>query len=168
MGARWDGRRAAVLLGALLVLLAPPVPPGNAPSGIPEGSEARAAPACTYAISPTNQAIPAGGVSVTVRVSAPAGCSWSTYNAQPWVTVVSGSGSGNGTVTIVVAANPSTRTRAGTVLVAGQPFTVMQAEGPSGCSYSVAPSSQSVGARGGSGNVSVSAPAGCAWVASST
>jgi len=45
-----------------------------------------------------------------------------------WITIKSGStGSGNGSVGYTVAPNPNTAARSGTLTVAGQTFTVMQA-----------------------------------------
>jgi hypothetical protein len=54
--------------------------------------------------------------------------------------------------------------RSGTVTIAGQTFTVNQT---SGCTWTLDPTSASVAAGGGTGNVSVAAVAGCGWTAAS-
>jgi hypothetical protein len=92
----------------------------------------------------------------------------------PWLTVTSGAtGTGNGSVGISVAANTGAA-RTGTVTIAGQAFTVMQDAAaapppppPPPCTYSIAPNSQNFPVLGGSGTVSVTTGASCAWTASS-
>src|SRR4029078_2294600 len=54
--------------------------------------------------------------------------------------------------------------RSGTLTVAGQTVTVTQGDA---CTFGISPDSQSVAPSGGSGAVSVTAPAGCGWNASS-
>jgi hypothetical protein len=65
-----------------------------------------------------------------------------------------------------VAANTSTSQRSGSLTIAGQAFAVTQ----SGltCSFTVSPTSQSIGAAGGTGTASVTANANtCQWTATS-
>ncbi len=121
---------------------------------------------CTYSIAPTSQSVSAAGAMGTVSVTAPSGCAWSATSTVPWIAVTSGAtGSGNGTVSFSFMANIST-SRMGTLIVAGQNFTLTQAAGSS-CTYSITPASQSVSAAGSTGTVSVTAPSGCAWAATS-
>jgi hypothetical protein len=83
-----------------------------------------------------------------------------------WVSVTGGaSGTGNGTVNYAVAANASTSARSGTLTIAGQTFTVNQDGATPGCTYAIAPPSQSFAAAGGSNTATVTATAGCAWTA---
>jgi len=122
---------------------------------------------CAPSINPTSQSIgAAGGAGTPVAVSAAAGCAWTATSNAVWLTIISGvAGTGNGTVTFTVAANGSS-SRTGTLTIAGQTFTVNQAAAP--CTYSINPTSQSIGAAGGAGTpVAVSAAAGCAWTATS-
>jgi len=117
---------------------------------------------CSYAISPTDQNIASGGGTLTVAVTAPAGCSWNSTSNAAWIGISSGaSGSGGGTVQLVVAANPDGERR-GTVTIANQTYTVVQG---SGCTYSLSPSSTTVPAAGGTGSFSVTTSGGCAWTA---
>jgi hypothetical protein len=74
-----------------------------------------------------------------------------------------GAGTGPGTAQFGVAATAG-GSRAGSVKVAGQNVAVSQG---AGCGYSISPESSTVTAAGGSGRVSVTADAGCAWTATS-
>ena len=123
---------------------------------------------CTYAVSPTNQSIVAGGGTGSTNVTAPAGCAWTgVSNNTSWLTVTSGaSGSGNGAVGFSAAANTSSSQRSGTLTIAGQAFTVTQAG--VGCSFSISPSSQSVPAAGANGSTTVTTTTGCSWTAVSS
>ncbi|WP_320178476.1 BACON domain-containing protein [Roseovarius pacificus] len=119
---------------------------------------------CTYAIAPGNNTVGAGGVSgATVDVSTVSGCTWTAVSNNGWITVAGGaSGSGNGQVTYDVAANIGPA-RTGTITVAGETHTVNQADG---CTFAIAPSSQSVAASGATGaSLGVTAGVGCAWTA---
>ncbi|HEU5254426.1 MAG TPA: BACON domain-containing carbohydrate-binding protein [Vicinamibacterales bacterium] len=123
--------------------------------------------ACPYTLSPTTISIPAAGSTATsVSVTTAGGCPWNGSSNASWISIVSGaSGSASGTMTIAVGAN-SGAARSGTLTIAGQTVTVNQAAAP--CSYSVAPTTLSVGAGGGAtGPVTVTATAGCTWTATS-
>lgn len=118
--------------------------------------------ACSYSLNSTTQNVGSGGGTVSVDVAAAGGCAWTATSNAPWITVASGgSGSGNGTVQLAVAPSGEGERR-GTVTIAGQTFTVVQA---SGCSVSLAPTSQGMPAGGGSGSFTVNAGPGCAWTA---
>jgi hypothetical protein len=93
-------------------------------------------------------------------------CGWlATSNAAEWLTITgSAAGTGNGSVAFAVAANPGPQ-RTGTLTVAGQTFTVTQDHAP--CTFSIAPTSQTIGAAGASGSVSVTTGSWCPWTAAS-
>ena len=103
-------------------------------------------------------------MSVTTAI----GCNWSASSNNPtWITISSNSnGIGNGTVGYTVSANTAISSRTGTMTLAGETFTVTQTG--TLCTYSITPTSQSFNPTGGTGNVKVSAPSGCGWVASSS
>jgi hypothetical protein len=84
---------------------------------------------CTYQISPTSQSFPLSGGTGSVAVTAPASCAWTAASHVDWVTITSGTaGSGNGTVAFTVAATSNNKDRNGTLTIASQTFTVVQAK----------------------------------------
>ena len=118
---------------------------------------------CAFSISPSSQNVGSSGGNASVGVTAPAGCSWTAGSNVSWIGISSGStGSGNGTVQLVIAATTDAERR-GTVTIAGQTFTVVQA---SGCTFSISAPGQGVPSGGGSGSFTVNASGACAWTAS--
>jgi len=123
-----------------------------------------AAPPCTYAIKPTSYNAGRGPDTITINVTAGAGCPWSTRNDATWVTVDAGStGSGNGTVRLLVQANSGSE-RSTTVTIASQPFALHQ----EGCSYKIKPNSYHAGRGPDDVDIDVTTDAGCTWTASSS
>jgi hypothetical protein len=93
------------------------------------GTISRIVPAapCTYAISPTRATIGAAGGTGTVTITTGAGCTWSATSNANWIGIDTGSGSGSATVTFSVA--PYTgkpKKRSGSLVIAGQTFTIQQ------------------------------------------
>jgi hypothetical protein len=128
--------------------------------------------ACTWNLAASSTSVPATLGSGTASVTSPAGCAWTASSEVPWITLTSGAtGSGNGTVSFQTTANPGPSPRAGTITVAGLPFTVNQAGAP--CTYVTSPTpaeltGSTFSAAAGAGVVSVTAPTGCAWTATAT
>ncbi|MBL8168115.1 MAG: hypothetical protein JNJ50_08170 [Acidobacteria bacterium] len=121
---------------------------------------------CSYSITPASQSFSASGGTGSVSVTTGSTCTWTASSNAAFVSISSGSsGTGNGTVGYTVQPNNDTQSRSGTLTIAGQSFTVTQA-GQS-CSYTISPASQSFNSAGGTGSVSVSSNAGCAWTATS-
>lgn len=117
---------------------------------------------CAATVAPDTIAEPAAGGSQTVNVTIAAGCAWTASSGAAWVTITVGaSGSGNGTSQLDIQANTGPA-RAGLATVAGKPVTINQ---ESGCTFTVAPASQSAPVGGGSGTTTVTTGAGCAWTA---
>jgi hypothetical protein len=82
---------------------------------------------CSYSLSATTHDASAGSTTNSVNVSTAGGCGWTATSNASWIAVTSGgSGVGNGTVTYAVAPN-SGGARTGTMMIAGQTFTVTQA-----------------------------------------
>jgi hypothetical protein len=124
-------------------------------------------PPCTYSIAPISQNVDANANAATVAVTTMGACAWTATSGAPWITVTSGaSGTGNGSVGLSIAANSGVA-RTGTVSIAGQTFTVNQAAFVAPCTYSIAPTTQTMPALGGPGSVTVTTTAACAWTASS-
>ena len=62
------------------------------------------------------------------NVTAAGGCEWSAASNVAWLTLSAGAlGAGNGSVSFNVAPNPTAQSRTGTLVVAGQTITVVQA-----------------------------------------
>ena len=138
---------------------APAPPPPIAPDPPPPTAPP---PVCTFALNSTSQNVEVDGGSFQATVTAAAGCAWTATTAANWISLSGSGGSGNGSLSYSVAAN-SGSTRTGLVQLAGQALTVTQA----GCSYAVAPASQSVSSKGGDFAFSVTTGTSCKWAASS-
>jgi hypothetical protein len=129
--------------------------------------DAAAAPApapvaCTYALTPTSHTVPAAGATgLSTTITTPATCAWTASSEVGWLSITAGSsGTGTGTVTFSATAN-SGPARSGTIVVGGAIVTVNQG---TGCSVTIAPTSQAFGATGGTGTpIEVTAAAGCPW-----
>lgn len=121
---------------------------------------------CSYSINPTQSTIGASGGQLEVDVASGGGCSWTAVSNDPsWIVVTMGqTGNNNGRVRLNVLPNDGAD-RSGTVVIAGQTFTVSQA---SGCSFSVAPDTLGgVPASGETRRIEVTSAANCAWTATS-
>ena len=117
-----------------------------------------------YGITPAAQSFPIAGGAGAVSVIS--NCAWGAVSNVPWITITSAStGTGDSTLTFSVAANPQ-GPRTGTMTIAGQTFTVTQA-GNIVCTYTVGFPFSTVPSAGTSAVATVTAPAGCAWTASS-
>jgi hypothetical protein len=120
--------------------------------------------ACSFGVNSSSLSFNAGGGSGSATVTTTNGCAWTATSNDLWITVNSGSsGNGNGTVNFTVAANLLLQPRTGSLTIAGQTLTVTQAALV--CSYQINPSSHTFTQDGGTGSVSVTAPAVCAWTA---
>lgn len=127
-------------------------------------------PTCSYSISPSEVSMGSQGGSGTVSVTAGANCSWSASSSANWIAITGGaSGSGPGTVSYSIDANAATATRSGSLTIGGQTYAVTQAARAAAiCSYELSPGSADFTKDGGAGTFTVTAPAGCAWTASSS
>ncbi|MGA3097515.1 MAG: FG-GAP-like repeat-containing protein [Bryobacteraceae bacterium] len=130
---------------------------------------------CTYSLSSSGHSLDAYGYAVgpgmtfNVNVSAPT-CPWSAIPTVTWLTATPASGAGNGTVDYYVYPNSAATPRTGTIVVAGQTFTVTQAGlNPTGCLFYLDSTSGGFPDAGGSGQVHVTLGSveGCSWVVSS-
>ena len=121
-------------------------------------------PGCSFQVAPTTLSVSAAGGTGTIAVTAGPGCAWTAASGAPWITVTGGpSGTGDGTVTFSAQAT-SGPARSGTLTVANQTVSVNQT---TGCAVTISPESQSFTPSGGTGDVAVTAPTGCAWAATS-
>lgn len=116
---------------------------------------------CNASLSATGVSIPTNGGNGTVDVSS--SCAWNATTDTAWISITSGSsGSGNGTVGFSVQPHTGTTYRAGSITIAGQPFTVIQ----NACSYTLSYSTTSFPAAASSDSVTVTpSGASCLWTA---
>jgi trimeric autotransporter adhesin len=117
---------------------------------------------CSFALNTSSiQAAGAGG-SFSISVQTGALCSWSVSGLPAWITVAgASSATGPASVTLIVAAAGGVP-RSTNISVAGISVTVNQT---ATCTYAISPGGQGLPASGGSGTVTITAPAGCAWSA---
>ena len=120
---------------------------------------------CPFSISPDNNAFPSAGGEGLINVTS--GCGWTAVSGASWIEITSeASGSGNGTVSYAVRDNPGVEPRTGTITIANRTFTIQQAGQAAGsCSVAISPILANYNAAGGTGNISVTADAQCAWQA---
>src|SRR5262245_58071751 len=113
----------------------------------------------------TPSMVDASGGSGTVKVTTEPECAWNASTSANWITAITPTtGQGTGDVSFRVAANDGSSARDGEIVINDSHIRVSQ-RAP--CRYEVGPPSQSMGAGGGSGRVSVSVNSDCAWTATS-
>ena len=82
---------------------------------------------CQFAISPGSQYVGSSSGTGTVSITTQSDCHWTAVSEASWIYVTSNSsGSGSQTVNYAVSANPTGASRSGTIVIAGQTFTVTQ------------------------------------------
>jgi hypothetical protein len=146
-----------------------PQPPSPSPSPNPNPTPSPSpnpspTPTCADTIKPTWYTAGHGPDSVSVNVTAPGGCAWTTNTGASWVTIAEGrSGTGNGNVLLTIPANNGPA-RTALVTIAGNAFTLMQ----NGCNADIKPSWYNAGRGPDRVEIGVTADAGCTWTATST
>jgi sugar lactone lactonase YvrE len=124
--------------------------------------------ACLFSLSPTSFTVGVASGTRSVALSVAAGCAWTATSSVSWMSLVPGSSSGTGSATVVIffSENTAQQVRSGVVTIAGIPVIVTQDAAV--CTYAINPTSANVSAAGASGSVTVTAPPGCAWIATSS
>ncbi|MGD1020777.1 MAG: choice-of-anchor tandem repeat GloVer-containing protein, partial [Verrucomicrobiia bacterium] len=125
---------------------------------------------CTYELSATNVILTAkGGVkTVSVKVKGTSGCEWTAVSNDPFITITSGTnGTTSGKVAFSVPGNTNTTPLSGTITIADQTVTVVQAKG--GCTFKLSPKDGKFKVGGGTGTVKVTPNfSDCDWTPSTT
>jgi Putative binding domain, N-terminal/Viral BACON domain len=116
--------------------------------------------ACAYTVTPATQTLSATAGSGTVAVTTTSGCTWQVSDNASWLTPTVTSGTGTATVTFDVTANPSASARSAQITIAGIVVTVSQM---GTCTYSVSPTTVTLGPSAGSGSVTITTASGCTW-----
>jgi hypothetical protein len=89
----------------------------------------QAAGGCTFKLSPKDGKLKSTGGTATIKVTPNlSDCTWVASSGSDFITIVSGaSGTGKGTVTYSVLTNATSNVLTGSIAVAGETFTVIQA-----------------------------------------
>jgi hypothetical protein len=117
---------------------------------------------CTVSISGSASTISADGGNGSLSVSVDRECLW-TARAESWISLSTDKGQGTSTLTYSVQPNPAGLVRRGAIVVEEQRMEIIQSAAP--CRYNLTPASVEMPAGGGGADVTVEAPAGCAWTA---
>lgn len=121
---------------------------------------------CAVYLTPESVQATAGGGRYAVEVATGAGCAWSVATGTAWLHPGTAGGSGGGRVEFDVDANSSTSPRSGYITIGDVNLVVTQdAAAPPPCTYSLSPTSASVGYSGGSLSFGVMTGSGCSWTA---
>ncbi|HLJ45987.1 MAG TPA: BACON domain-containing carbohydrate-binding protein [Bryobacteraceae bacterium] len=126
----------------------------------------QAAVTASFTLAPPSASVAANGGTGSVTVTANAiDATWTATSNASWISITSGAtGTGNGSVAYSAVANTSVNSRTGTLTIAGQTFTIMQAG--AGTTFTLGATSATATATGGTGSVTVTAnPSDAAWTA---
>jgi hypothetical protein len=119
---------------------------------------------CQVSLTASAPTLAAGGATGAVTVSTQPECAWTATAEASWISGLSpDSGQGSGQVAFQAAANPLPTARQGEIVVNNNRVSIRQ-DGAT-CAFQIAPLDQSVPSAGGTGRITVTGTAGCAWTA---
>ena len=122
---------------------------------------------CAVSVAASAEPVAAGGAVEALTVTTQPECTWTAAADVSWITELTpATGQGSGEVHFRVTPNPDGRSRQGAITVGDQKLEVRQQAAP--CRLQIAATDGRFDARGGAATVSVTAPDGCTWSASST
>lgn len=122
---------------------------------------------CSYSISPTNRTHGyAPTNNAVVLTTSATNCAWNVVSTNTWISLSITNGVGSAAISYFLATNASYTSRTGTVLISGQPFTIVQRG--VGCPFDLTPSSRSHGYSPATNTVSITADIGCTWTVLNT
>lgn len=128
-----------------------------------------ATPTCTYSIAPSSRVVGAPSGTTQFTISTSEGCRWTASVDVNWISLARTSGSGPDEVRYTFQTNTGP-SRTGTITVEGRTLTVRQEAPapPPPCTYSLAPTTQNVGAANSSQRFTITTNRNdCQWTASS-
>jgi hypothetical protein len=155
-------RRGTVTIAGVTVQVRQSGPGAPAPSPEPQPPPR---PTCSFTVSPTRVAARSAGEQAVVNVTTQEGCAWTANSSVAWV-AVDGGGTGPVSLRLAISANAG-NARTGTVTVAGKTVTIEQEAARTSCTYEIKPTYYDAGRGPDDIRVSVTAPGGCAWTATS-
>jgi hypothetical protein len=126
-----------------------------------------AAAKCGVTLSTTEDPVDASGGTATIAVTTNPECAWTASADVAWISEVApASGQGSARVQFRAGANPNATAREGGITVNDQRAIIRQAA--AACEIRLAISNAQFDAAGGAATVTVDAPGGCPWTASSS
>ena len=119
---------------------------------------------CALTLAAPASSVSSAGDAATVGVTTQPECAWSASSEAAWITgLTPSSGQGSAQLQMQVAANPDGTARQGDIIVNGQRAGIRQ--DAAACRFELSATEQTIPADGGTGRITVTAPAGCAWSA---
>ncbi|MEY2407947.1 MAG: hypothetical protein QOF48_617 [Verrucomicrobiota bacterium] len=119
---------------------------------------------CAFSIVPSTGSHSAGTETGVVAVTVVNACAWTVSNSNSWITIQSGAnGLGSGSVSYWLAANPTVNSRTGIVMIADDPYTIIQSGLPVVCTYRLSPTNRVHGYGATANSISLIADSGCVW-----
>lgn len=120
---------------------------------------------CQVALTGPSSVESVGGVGFVTIATQPE-CAWTVSTPSTWISELApASGQGSGRFEFRAAANPSPTVREGEIAVNDDRLRVTQQAAP--CSFTLAPTTQTIAAAGGTGGITITTTAGCTWSATS-
>jgi uncharacterized protein (TIGR03437 family) len=103
-------------------------------------TQAAGAPPCSYSLTPANNTVAALGGSSSFAITTGSTCAWTAVANAVWIKLTGAtSGTGSGRVNYTVEMNTNPASRAGTITVGGQVFTITQPGGASATGPNISP-----------------------------
>lgn len=123
-----------------------------------------APPGCTYSLSESEVAVPAGSLDFNVNLTTSAECPYAVGSSSRWIEIRSRAwGKGNATLDFRVRPNPSREAREGFITISGKRVIVKQAGNASSTQFIVRPLSALLPTGGGQVQLQIQAAAGVPW-----
>jgi Putative binding domain, N-terminal/Viral BACON domain len=121
---------------------------------------------CAVTLAVPASPVGSSGDTTTVGVTTQPECAWSASSDAAWITgLTPSSGQGSAQLQMQIAANPDGTARQGDIIVNGERARIRQ--DAAACRFELSTTEQTMPAGGGTGRITVTAGAGCAWSAQS-
>ena len=119
---------------------------------------------CAVTLAAPGSPVSSSAATTTVGITTQPECAWSASSDAPWITgLTPSSGQGSAQLQMQIAANPAGTARQGDIVVNSERTRIRQDAAP--CAFELSATEQTIPAAGGTGRITVTATAGCAWSA---